>query len=536
MLPENGCKKIVLDTGHHQENVIQSLGLTFLFLLMLACILLMYFYKKIEFLHIIPESIVAIIIGFLFGVSIKSYFENQDLINILSFEPHAFFLLLLPPIMYDAGFTLNKANFFANIVPIASYAIFGTIIASIIFSFTIYFPGVLYSLYPLSFGECLQFGSLISAVDPVATISIFRNFGVNKSIFFLVFGESVLNDAVSIALNHSFALLTDNEFSGDQLFSMFLNFFIIFFGSIAFGLVMGIIVSLLLKYIQFDNDQFIELSFFFFFSYIPYIISEAIGLSGILSILITGMVMGHYAKYSLSPISRLTAENVLKVLSSISEIFIFAYLGISFPLISVNTPPALVVIGSFGLLISRAVSIFGMSLLCNYFTKEKISFSSQIIVWFSGLRGAVAFYLAINTTSEHQEEILSSTLWLILISILILGLFTPLLLKLLDRIFPYDKIMETGENNEEEEPLANAATILAPENSEISDSDTGGALHIRRQITDSELLVSRFSYFDIRFFRTSLRKKLWQKYEKGFKDIINYNNEMVKFRKRKIAQ
>jgi len=95
--------------------------------------MLMYMYQKIKALHIIPESIVAIIIGLIFGASIKSYFANQDLINILSFEPHAFFLLLLPPIMYNAGFTLNKANFFANIVPITSFAILGTIIASIFF-------------------------------------------------------------------------------------------------------------------------------------------------------------------------------------------------------------------------------------------------------------------------------------------------------------------------------------------------------------------------------------------------------------------
>jgi len=88
--------------------------------------------------------------------------------------------MLLPPIMFDAGFTLNKANFFANIVPITAFAVFGTIIASIVFSLVIYIPGYYYGYYPLSIGECMQFGSLISAVDPVATISIFKNLGINK--------------------------------------------------------------------------------------------------------------------------------------------------------------------------------------------------------------------------------------------------------------------------------------------------------------------------------------------------------------------
>lgn len=169
------------------------------------------------------------------GAIIRKYSKNQDLMSILSFEPHAFFLLLLPPIMFDAGFSLNKVNFFSNIFPIASFAIFGTIIASIVFSLVIYIPGYYNGMYPLTLGECLQFGSLISAVDPVATISIFKNFGINKSIYFLVFGESIMNDAVSIALNNTFAVLseTDAEFSSKQILALIGNFFVIFFGSIA---------------------------------------------------------------------------------------------------------------------------------------------------------------------------------------------------------------------------------------------------------------------------------------------------------------
>lgn len=360
---------------------------------------------------------------------------------------------------------------------------------------------------------------MISAVDPVATISIFKNVGINKSIYFLVFGESIMNDAVSIALNHSFAVLTGHDFSGEQVISMFLNFLFIFFGSIIFGLIIGIIVSLMLKYIQFDNDQFIELSFFFFFSYIPYILSEAIGLSGILSILTTGMVMGHYAKYSLSPISRVTAEIIMELISSTAEIFIFAYLGLSFPLISVKTPPALVIIGSFGLLFSRAIAIFGISLIINQISGEHIKFSSQIIVWFSGLRGAVAFYLAINTTSENQDQILSSTLWLILISILVLGLLTPILLKILDKVYPDDRIIQCDEDNEEE-PLTPSLSL----DSDVTvENDVSGVPPFRRNISDSELLVSKLNYLDIKIFRVFMRKKLWDKYDKGFKDIMEYN-------------
>jgi len=58
-------------------------------------------------------------------------------------------------------------------------------------------------VYRLSLVESFAFGSLISAVDPVATLAIFQAIDVDQVLYMLVFGESVLNDAVSIVLTTS---------------------------------------------------------------------------------------------------------------------------------------------------------------------------------------------------------------------------------------------------------------------------------------------------------------------------------------------
>ena len=53
-------------------------------------------------------------------------------------------------------------------------------------------------VYPLNFVQSFAFGSLISAVDPVATLAIFQALDIDPVLNMLVFGESILNDAVAI--------------------------------------------------------------------------------------------------------------------------------------------------------------------------------------------------------------------------------------------------------------------------------------------------------------------------------------------------
>ena len=61
---------------------------------------------------------------------------------------------------------------------------------------------VVYSLTNRCFHSLhsFAFGSMISAVDPVATLAIFHALDVDPTLNMLVFGESVLNDAVSIVM------------------------------------------------------------------------------------------------------------------------------------------------------------------------------------------------------------------------------------------------------------------------------------------------------------------------------------------------
>ncbi|KAJ7401021.1 sodium/hydrogen exchanger 8 isoform X1 [Pitangus sulphuratus] len=153
--------------------------------------------------------------GILMGAFIK-IIEAQKLANWKEeemFRPNMFFLLLLPPIIFESGYSLHKGNFFQNIGSIILFSVFGTAISAFIVGGGIYFLGRADVIYKLNMTDSFAFGSLISAVDPVATIAIFNALNVDPVLNMLVFGESILNDAVSIVLTNTAEGLTRENMS-----------------------------------------------------------------------------------------------------------------------------------------------------------------------------------------------------------------------------------------------------------------------------------------------------------------------------------
>lgn len=81
---------------------------------------------------------------------------------------------------------------------------------------------------------------------------------------------------------------------------------------------------------------------------------------------------------------------------------------------------------------SRALSVFLVSIVVNRFKTQKIPFSHQIVMIYGGLRGAVAYYLAVNLHTEYKDILQTLTIVLIFFSVIGLGSTTNLLLKLLN--------------------------------------------------------------------------------------------------------
>ncbi|OXB56924.1 hypothetical protein ASZ78_012363 [Callipepla squamata] len=132
--------------------------------------------------------------------------EQNDMLRKVTFDPEVFFNILLPPIIFHAGYSLKKRHFFRNLGSILAYAFLGTAVSCFIIGNLMYGVVKLMKLVgqlsdKFYYTDCLLFGAIISATDPVTVLAIFNELHADVDLYALLFGESVLNDAVAIVLS-----------------------------------------------------------------------------------------------------------------------------------------------------------------------------------------------------------------------------------------------------------------------------------------------------------------------------------------------
>jgi len=356
----------------------------------------------------IPEAAVGLMIGFgIAAVATEGWIGPLAFpwAHHMRFDYEFFMTFLLPPIIFEAGYNMQVRPFFTNIGPTIFFAFVGTLASTFVVGGLVWYAGQLGLCYPLGMLASLTFGSLISATDPVTVLAVFQAIGVKVDLFSMVFGESVLNDAVAIVLSRT--LLSFNEpgaqINAESIAAAVTSFLVIFVGSSLIGIFCGVCSSLAFKYLGLrlhEEHLVLEAALSFVFPWTAYYTAEALELSGIVAIMMTGIVMALFMKHSLShSADRLTAA-LYKVIAQIAETYVFVYLGmafVSYPIFQ-NIDWSLIVIALMACFVGR-LHIFVGSVLFNcgrnpLVAPKPISAVYMFVMWFSGLRGGVAFALA----------------------------------------------------------------------------------------------------------------------------------------------
>eukprot|EP00941_MAST-03F_sp_MAST-3F-sp1_P002806 g2806.t1 len=403
--------------------------LAFLSLLGVALLLGHFFTHRLKIAWL-SEASVSILTGMLAG-GLLQLFPYDDVKGfkdaVVGFSPSIFFCVLLPPIIFSSGYHMKGSFFFFNMAKILIFAICGTFVSAWTIGFTVWLCGAIGLSLDISFAESLTFGALISATDPVTTLAIFQQLNVDPHLFYIVFGESVLNDAVSIVLFHTFAKFIGYSHSSETVIIAILDFILIFTGSTVVGVLCGCCAAFVYKFADIGKEPILELSLFIVFAYVPFLLGEWIEFSGIVAILFTGITMKHYTYNNMSREAREKSDTIIAVLANVAETAIFLELGSSiwkFPSYHIG----LIFTALFACLLARAFHIYPLSWLINQRAARKISKNQQHMLWFSGLRGAIAYALAVDFPGQNKEYIISTTIVIVFATVIFLGGATDYLL------------------------------------------------------------------------------------------------------------
>ncbi|KAL1514918.1 hypothetical protein AB1Y20_003998 [Prymnesium parvum] len=395
---------------------------------------------KCQQAEVLTETSTLMLLGFLFGVLWWGINQEQPHVSQSAFVHDIIYYLLLPPIIFEAGFTMRKRKFFANFGRILLYAILGTLIAILAAG------GMLFALVhagaigtEFTFNELMLFASLISSTDPISTLATLKAVHAQPPLEDLIFGESALNDALSIVFFNVFRALCRQEaiaaHSSDtyppnapalppppphqdppqEMLNMGRMLLIILPCSLLLGVIFGLLSAFITRHsnLRRARKPHAELAVLLACALGSYAFTDWVTLGGaqlsaILASFFSGITMRHYAFYNLSRRAQASAVVMFRTLSSICEVSLALLLGVA-TVDYLSRPSAwdgaFVGYAFLATLLARALNIFPLSGMANCVRArdDRVTCPMQVVMWFSGMRGAVSFALAM--TLEDTRDV-----------------------------------------------------------------------------------------------------------------------------------
>ncbi|XP_015224123.2 sodium/hydrogen exchanger 5 [Lepisosteus oculatus] len=401
--------------------------------IMIASFAKILFHLSHSVTRVVPESCLLILLGLGLGGIVLAATKKPE----YQLHPELFFLFLLPPIVLDSGYFMPSRLFFDNIGTILMYAVIGTLWNSFSTGLCLWGvkgAGLMDCNVNAGLMDFLLFGSLISAVDPVAVLAVFEEVHVNETLFIIVFGESLLNDAVTVVLykvfNSFVEMGTDRVRPVDYVKGV-ASFFVVSLGGTVIGLIFAFVLALITRFTK--RVRIIEPLFVFLLVYLAYLTAEMVSLSSILAMTFCGICCKKYVEANISQKSRTTVKYTMKTLASIAETIIFIFLGIS----AVDSSKwawdtGLVLSTLFFIFVLRAIGVVFQTWVLNQFRLCPLDKIDQVVMSYGGLRGAVAFALVIllnETKVKAKDYFVATTIIVVFFTVIIQGLTIKPLVK-----------------------------------------------------------------------------------------------------------
>ncbi len=395
----------------------------------------------------LPYTVTLLVIGLILGAmnrlgwfgefSIGSLHLNVDfLASSLNWaghiDPHLILFVFLPTLIFEAAFAMDVHTFKKTSANAFILAVPGIIIALVVtgaFVMMIRYLG--WGFEGWGWTMALLLGSVVSATDPVAVVSLLKELGASKKLGTLIEGESMLNDGTAIVLFMVFFAAITGEVSGSSPVVEFLR---VILGGTAIGLFFAWIVIAWVRKVF--NDAMIEITVIIAAAYLTFFVAEHFfHVSGVLGVVTLGIAMAGVGKTRISPEVEHFLHEFWELAAFIANTLIFIIVGVVIAnqaKITMNNVVMLLLI-YVGVHIARGIMI---AILYPFMRKTGygLSVKNSYILWWGALRGAIALALALIVSAEEvipqdlRDQFLFLTAGLVILTLLINATTIKLLL------------------------------------------------------------------------------------------------------------
>ena len=380
--------------------------------------------KQLSGLIKIPYPILLMLAGFLLHSTQEMSALPLKALTTKEVAHDVILFLLLPTLVFETAYNLDINKLTANRLAIFTLALPGVLISTLVVA------AFIFGFTSLNWYFSLLLGAILSATDPSAVITAFRQLGAPKDLIMLIEGESLFNDATAITLTKilvvSFALAEGfwpTFWNGSGLFLLTLG------GGVFCGWLFAQFMFVLFN--QIPDDPFLEISLTLILAFGSYLFAEEIlHASGIVATTTAGITIAAKMPLPISQKSQQYLNHFWSYLSFIATASIFLIVGLWVDLTLIWENAFISVIVLAALWLSRAVIAYALLPQIGRLQRQDkvISIAFRHLVFVGAMRGAVTMALAMGlVTLLGDETILSVAISVVFFTTLLQGsLITPL--------------------------------------------------------------------------------------------------------------
>lgn len=351
----------------------------------------------------LPYSVLLAIVGCLLGIVIHIHgwappvlAGMLDSLEKFEISSETFLTVFLPVLLFETALSMNVRRLMDDLGPILMMAIVAVFLSTVVVGFT------LNALSSYGVVVCLLLGAIVATTDPAAVVGIFREVGAPKRLTTLVEGESLFNDAASIALYSVLVgvLAGHSEMSASHVLA---DFLVSFLGGGLAGYVMGRMACMLFGVLR--GFPAAEITLTLTLAYLTFFIGEHyLHVSGVVATVIAGLVVGSTGRTRMAPTTFEHLTSAWEQFGFWANSLIFLFAAMLIPRLMADAT-----LGDIGLILvlfvaalaSRAVAVFGLvPLLGMTRLGTRVNRAYKTVMLWGGLRGAVSLALALAVTER----------------------------------------------------------------------------------------------------------------------------------------